>query len=120
MKEKTLDKHYFPHMIKAIVEFEEQPETLKHFLSKQKDFQIENLLQASRWLNQLASEELKNRLNKHVHCYCDKCDFEHSAVDLKQLQHDLTDLDGALVGDGEGGSYSICPKCKEDQLVVTD
>jgi hypothetical protein len=118
--EKTLDELYFPHIIKAIVELKDKPDALQKFISEQKDVQLETLLETSRWLNQLASEELKKRSHKQVHCYCDQCDFEHSSVDFKQLQHELTDMDGALVGDGEGGSYSVCPKCKKDQLVITD
>ena len=49
--------------------------------------------------------------------YCEECDFETTANNYKELQHKLTDMEGALVSDGHEGYISICPLCKEDSLV---
>lgn len=52
-----------------------------------------------------------------VSVYCEECEFETESENLKKLQHRLTDFEGALVSDGGGGYFSICPTCKEDSLV---
>ena len=53
-----------------------------------------------------------------ISVYCEECEFETESDSLKQIQHKLTDFEGALVSDGDGGYFSICPKCQEDALVL--
>jgi len=57
---------------------------------------------------------------RSVFVMCENCDFEMSAEGINHLQHELTDIEGALVSDGGGGYYSICPKCQKDSLVFED
>jgi hypothetical protein len=62
-----------------------------------------------------------SQMDRKFYCYCDECGFQLEKPETwKVLKHLLTDLDGAIVSDGEGGYISICPKCKEDSLVLTD
>lgn len=52
-----------------------------------------------------------------VSVYCEECEFETESTTLKNLQHKLTDMEGALVSDDGGGYFSICPTCKRDKIV---
>ena len=54
-------------------------------------------------------------------CFCLECDFRLEKPEtIEEIKRTLTDLEGALVSDGEGGYISICPKCKTDSLILTD
>ena len=64
---------------------------------------------------------MKNFKIYGVYCESGDCEFGldiQESITFEDLQHKLTKIDGAFVGDGMGGSITICPHCKEDSLAL--